>query len=338
MNNRAKKIINEQENIVKETIAGYCRFQQDRIHQISGTQVLVRNELDAGKVGIVMGYGAGHEPDAIGYMGKNYMDAQAIGGLFAAPGPQPIYEALKAADTGAGSLILISNCAGDVLNAKMALEMCEDDDINAKGILLGGTNVADPYTGRRMDRRMGVALFETKMICGYAGMGHTLEEVIEFGDFVIDNVRAITIGIRPGTSPSTGDLMYELADDELTLGAGGHGEAGAENIPMCTSRKLAEDVLELIIKDKPFVHGDELSFIVNGTGGTTMMELLIFYNDVWNILEEKGFKIFKPIVGTLSTIQESSGIVLDVCRMASEEMKEAWLLPTDATAFPVLGR
>ena len=93
MNNRAKKIINEQENIVKETIAGYCRFQQDRIHQISGTQVLVRNELDAGKVGIVMGYGAGHEPDAIGYMGKNYMDAQAIGGLFAAPGPQPIYEA-----------------------------------------------------------------------------------------------------------------------------------------------------------------------------------------------------------------------------------------------------
>lgn len=132
--------------------------------------------------------------------------------------------------------------------------------------------------------------------------------------------------------------MYELADDELTLGAGGHGEAGAENIPMCTSRKLAEDVLELIIKDKPFVPGDELSFIVNGTGGTTMMELLIFYNDVWNILEEKGFKIFKPIVGTLSTIQESSGIVLDVCRMASEEMKEAWLLPTDATAFPVLGR
>ena len=132
--------------------------------------------------------------------------------------------------------------------------------------------------------------------------------------------------------------MYELADDELTLGAGGHGEAGAENIPMCTSRKLAEDVLELIIKDKPFVPGDELSFIVNGTGGTTMMELLIFYNDVWNILEEKGFKIFKLIVGTLSTIQESSGIVLDVCRMASEEMKEAWLLPTDATAFPVLGR
>ncbi|MDD6347440.1 MAG: dihydroxyacetone kinase subunit DhaK [Lachnospiraceae bacterium] len=334
MNNKAKKIINAQEDIVKQTIAGYCRFQQDRIHQIPGTQVIVRNNLDKGKVGIVMGYGAGHEPDAIGYMGSNYMDAQAIGGLFAAPGPQPIYEALKACDTGAGSLILISNCAGDVLNAKLALEMCEDDDINAKGILLGGTNVADPDTGKRMDRRMGVALHETKMICGYAGLGHTLDEVIAFGDMVIDNVRSITTGIRPGTSPSTGDVMYELADNEITLGAGGHGEAGAVNIPMCTSRELAEYLLDMIIKDKPFVPGDELSFIVNGTGGTTMMELLIFYNDCWDILEERGFKVFKPIVGTLSTIQESSGIVLDVCRMANDDMKKTWTMPTDCTAFP----
>lgn len=333
---KAKKIINRQEDIVQQTISGYVRYQQDRIHQIPGTQVLVRNRLDQGKVGIIMGYGAGHEPDAIGYLGSNYMDAQAIGGLFAAPGPFPIYEALKAADTGAGSLILISNCAGDVLNAKMALEMAEEDGVKAKGILLGDTNVADPYTGRREDRRMGVALFETKMISGYAGLGHSLDEVIAFGDFVLDNVRAITIGIRPGTSPSTGDVMYDLPDDEITLGAGGHGEAGADNIPMCTSRELAEKVLEMILNDKPFVPGDELSFIVNGTGGTTMMELLIFYNDVWDILEKKGYKIFKPIVGTLSTIQESSGIVLDVCRMASEEMKKTWMLPTDCTAFPKL--
>lgn len=333
---KAKKIINAQEDIVRETISGYIRSQQHRLHQIPGSQIVVRNQLDQGKVGIVMGYGAGHEPDAIGYMGSNYMDAQAIGGLFAAPGPDPIYEALKAADSGSGSLILISNCAGDILNAKMALEMCEEDGIQAKGILLGGTNVADPYTGKREDRRMGVALFETKMISGYAGMGHTLDEVIEFGNKVIDNVRAITIGIRPGTSPSTGDLMYDLAEDELTLGAGGHGEAGADNIPMCTSHKLASQVLEMILKDKPFVPGDELSFIVNGTGGTTMMELLIFYNDVWNILLEKGYRIFKPIVGTLSTIQESSGIVLDVCKMENNEMKETWLLPTDATAFPKL--
>ncbi len=331
---KAKKIINAQENIVRETISGYIRSQQDRLHQVPGTQVVVRNELDQGKVGIVMGYGAGHEPDAIGYMGKNYMDAQAIGGLFAAPGPDPIYEALKEANTGAGSLILISNCAGDILNAKLALEMCEEDDIPAKGILLGGTNVADPYTGERKDRRMGVALFETKMISGYAGLGHTIDEVIEFGNEVIDNVRAITIGIRPGTSPSTGDVMYELPDDELTLGAGGHGEAGADNIPMCSSRELASQVLEMILNDKPFVPGDELSFIVNGTGGTTMMELLIFYNDVWNILEEKGYKVFKPIVGTLSTIQESSGIVLDVCKMANEDMKKTWTMPTDASAFP----
>lgn len=333
---KAKKIINAQDNIVQETISGYIKSQKHRLHQVPGTQIIVRNQLDSGKVGIVMGYGAGHEPDAIGYMGSNYMDAQAIGGLFAAPGPDPIYEALKAADTGAGSLVLISNCAGDILNAKLALEMCEEDGINARGILLGGTNVADPYTGDRKDRRMGVALFETKMICGYAGLGHSIDEVIKFGDFVIDNVRAITIGIRPGTSPSTGDVMYELPDNELTLGAGGHGEAGADNIPMCTSRELASHVLEMILNDKPFVPGDEMSFIVNGTGGTTMMELLIFYNDVWNILEEKGYKIFKPIVGTLSTIQESSGIVLDVCRMADDEMKKVWMLPTDATAFPKL--
>ena len=126
---KAKKIINRQEDIVQQTISGYVRYQQDRIHQIPGTQVLVRNRLDQGKVGIIMGYGAGHEPDAIGYLGSNYMDAQTIGGLFAAPGPFPIYEALKAADTGAGSLILISNCAGDVLNAKMALEMAEEDGV-----------------------------------------------------------------------------------------------------------------------------------------------------------------------------------------------------------------
>ena len=332
----AKKIINKQEDIVKELISGFVKSQEGRLHLIPETQVIVRDQLDKGKVSVMMGNGAGHEPDAIGYVGSNYMDANALGGLFAAPGPYAIYDAIKAIDTGAGVLVLISNCAGDVLNAKMALEMAQEDGISAKGILLCGANVSDPNTGDKKDRRMGCALFETKMISGYAKLGHDVNEVIKFGNEIMDNCRSVTIGIRPGTSPVTGDVMYNLPDDEITLGAGSHGEAGVDNLKMCSSRELAETVLEAILNDQPFIPGDELSFIVNGTGGTTMMELLIFYNDVYNILQEKGYSVFKPIVGTFSTVQESSGIILDVCKVANEDMKKTWLLPTDCTAFPKL--
>lgn len=329
---KTKKFINSTETIVDETVQGLVEAYPDRVRKLPNANVVIRKELPKDKVSVIIGNGSGHEPACIGFVGKNMLAANAYGGIFAAPGPDTLYSAIEATDTGKGVCVLISNHAGDVINSKMAIDMAEDDDMTCRGVILYDDIASAPK--EEMEERRGTAgtLFNYKITSSYADAGHSLDEVCKMAEKVRDNTRTLTVATVPGTSPITGYKMFEIEDDQIEIGMGVHGEAAAHTMEVSESRKIAEVMCEKLINDKPYVAGDEISVLVNGCGQTTMMELLIFFKDVKAILEEKGMKVFKPAIGNYITTQEMGGIALAFCKM-DEEMKEMWVAETDATGF-----
>lgn len=331
-----KKFINEPDNIVNDTMEGFVNAYSDRLKKIEGSNVIARKvKKGKGKVGVIIGNGSGHEPACIGFVGKNMLDCNAYGGIFAAPGPDTLLEAIEEADNGEGVVVLISNHAGDVINSKMALDMAEDDDLNVAGVILYD-DIASAKKEEEEERRGTVGtLFNYKITGTYAEEKHSLEEVVKMAEKVRNNTRSLSVATVPGTSPITGQKMFEIADDEIEIGMGVHGEEAACNMKMDTAKNIAKIMCDKLIEDKPYSDGDELAVIVNGCGQTTYMELLIFFNEVRKYLKSKNIKVYKPAIGNFVTTQEMGGIALSFCKV-DEELKLLWSKETDAPGFPKL--
>lgn len=330
-----QKFINEPEDIIPEMVRGYVKAYGDRIKKLPDADVIVRRKMTKGKVGVIIGNGSGHEPACIGFVGDHMLDANAYGGIFAAPSPDTILEAIRAADTGSGVCVLISNHAGDVLNSKMAVDMAEDEGIRVKGVILYDDIASAPKSDPVSERRGAIGtLFNYKMTSSYAP-GHTLDETVSFAQKVRDSTRSIAAAMSPGISPVTGEKMFELSPGEVLVGLGVHGESALFTHYNENCDRIAESMICSLVEDFNCGRGDEVALIVNGAGKTTMMELLIFYGAVERFLSKKEIKIFKPLIGSYITTQEMGGIGLAVCRV-DQEMKEAWAKPTDAPYFPQL--
>lgn len=327
-----KKIINHSDDIVRETIEGFVKAYENRIAKLEGSQVVLSKDRTEDTVSVIIGNGSGHEPACIGFVGKNMLTANAYGGIFAAPSPDTLYAAIEASYTDKGVCVLISNHAGDVINSKMAIDMAEDDDMICQGVILYD-DIASAPKGEECERR-GTAgtLFNYKITSSYAAEGHSLEDVVAMAEKVRDATRTLTVATIPGTSPITGYKMFEIADDEIEIGMGVHGEAAAHNMKLGTAAEIAKVMCEKLIEDKPYVSGDEVAVLVNGCGQTTYMELLIFYNEVEKILAGAGIKAYKPAIGNYITTQEMGGIALAFCKV-DEEMKKQWSKETNAPGF-----
>lgn len=329
---KTKKFINDPDYIVEDTIEGFIKAYGDRIEKLENSHVILRKNREQGKVAVIIGNGSGHEPACIGFVGKNMLTANAYGGVFAAPGPDTIYDAIEAADNGAGVCVLISNHAGDVINAKMAMDMAEDDDMTCRAVILYDDIASAPKEETHERRGTAGTLFNYKITGSYADEGHSLDDVVEMANKVRDNTRTLTVATVPGTSPITGYKMFEIEDDEVEIGMGVHGEAAAHTMKLAPSKEIAKVMCDKLIDDKPYKVGDEVAVLVNGCGQTTLMELLIFFNDVENVLSEKGIKVFKPAIGNFITTQEMGGIALAFCKL-DDEMKRLWAKETDAPDF-----
>lgn len=327
-----KKFINNKDQIVEDTISGFAKAYSDRIEKLPNSNVIIKKKIRKDQVNVIIGNGAGHEPACIGFVGENMLSANAYGGIFAAPGPDTIYDAIEAVDNEKGVCVLISNHAGDVINSKMAIDMARDDDFVCESVILYDDIASAPQD--RITERRGTAgtLFNYKITSSYASQGHDLKSVVEMAKRVRDNTRTLTVASIPGTSPINGSKMFEIADDEIEIGIGVHGEAAAHTMKVSKSKEIARVMSEQLINDKPFVEGDEVAVLVNGCGQTTMMELLIFFNDVEELLNAQGIKVYKPAIGNFITTQEMGGIALAFCKL-DDEMKAMWALETDAPGF-----
>ncbi len=322
-----KKIINDRATIVDDMIDGYVAGHGDRVARAANPRVVIRAQPKAdGKVGLVIGNGSGHEPIAMGWIGEGLLDANAVGDIFAAPPPDLILDGIKAADRGAGIILLISQHAGDVMSGEAAIELAEDEGISARALLMYD-DISSAPKGEESERRGAPGTtFIYKIVGAAAEEGGDLDALMTLGAHVRDNTRTLAAAVAPGISPLTGEPMFTLPPDEIYLGMGVHGEPGLARRRVEPARDLIEAMMTAIVDDLPFQEGDEVIPLVNGSGGTTLMELLIIYREVAADLSRRRMRAFKPLIAELVTTQESAGFSISLLR-ADEEMKRLWLAP-----------
>ena len=281
---------------------------------------------------MVTGGGSGHKPAFVGYIGRNMVDAVAVGELFSSPPAQMFYDAIREADAGAGVAILYGNYAGDNMNVAMAIEQAEDDGILVGKVVANDDVPSAPSSDR--SRRRGVAgeILMWKVGGAKAAMGGSLEEVLAVAQKAIDNTRSMGVGLSPCILPEVGHPNFTIEPGTMEIGIGHHGEPGIEVAPLESAEQIARRMCDVILPDLPFKSGDEVVVLVSGLGSTPLMEQYILYGEVEKILESKGIKVHKSLVGNYFTSLEMAGATLSVMRL-DDELKECFDYEADAVSF-----
>ena len=325
---RVKKIINNPKNVVTELLEGLIEASHGRIKVVEGAGVkaLVKTNIPEGKIALLIGGGSGHEPIFPGFIGENMADGAACGEIFAAPTPDVIFEVTKAIHRGKGVLYQYNNYAGDVMNFDIAAEMSEEEGIEVKTVL-NWDDVASAPPEKKEERR-GIAgnIFVVKIAGAATATAATLDEAVRIISKARDNVRSMGVAVAAGSIPETGEPTFELPDDEIEIGMGGHGEPGVLRSRMMSADSLVEQIVENILLDLPFRSGDEVCLLVNDLGSTTMMELLIVNRKVRQILREKNIRVYDTLIGSFATCQEMAGFSISLFKL-DEELKNYYDMP-----------
>ncbi len=335
-----KKLINKPEDITRELFSGLVKSNSD-LYQFAAPDIIIRkNPKEKGKVWIVFGQGAGHEPGYSGTMGFGMHDVEVPGGIFSCSGGDRIYEGIKLAWERSGHtpvLLLIANHEGDVLNAGMALDLAQEDDIDVASVLLYD-DIASAPKGREKERRgMAGMTFSFKVAGAMSEEGADCESILNTIEQLTAQTRTLAVALRPCTIPTTGQPLFELKDDELLIGPGVHGEPGPEGpLKMMTANEVMDRVAQKILDDGEFKSGDDVLVLVNGSGATTLMELFILYNRLDEILKEKNITPYKPLIGNYVTTQEMAGFSLSMAP-ADGEIKRLWSQPANTPFFKMMG-
>jgi dihydroxyacetone kinase-like protein len=259
------------------------------------------------------------------------LDYSVAGEIFAAPGAPKCIEAIRGACAGgASTLLIVLNHAGDVLSGNIAMEAALREGLNIKMMLThddiaGGPNLED--------RRGLVGFLPVYKVAGAAAeQGASLDACLEVAQRMERNVRTLAVAVRTATHPSTGNIIFELGEDEMEIGMGQHGEAGTGRMPLKTADETAEIMLNMLLADLAVTPGEEVLVILNGAGATTLMELLIVFRRVAQSLESKRIKLARSAVGEFITTQEQAGFQLMIARMDAQ-LIQLWDAPADAPFF-----
>ena len=291
-----KKLINKPEDFVKETMEGIIYAYGDKVKLLNGDErILVTNyPVAEGKVGIVTAGGSGHLPVFLGYVGQGMLDGCAVGNVFASPSAKKMADMIKACDHGSGVLCLYGNYGGDNMNFDMACEMVEMDDVETKTVRVKDDVASSPAETKEKRRGVAGMVYAFKVAGAAAEKMMNLDEVAGVAQKALDNIRTMGVALTPCIVPQVGEPTFQIAEDEIEIGMGIHGEKGIEVRKMMTADEVAETLVARITADMPLAEGDEVSVMVNGLGATPMEEQLIVYRRVHQLLEEKGVKIFMP--------------------------------------------
>jgi phosphoenolpyruvate---glycerone phosphotransferase subunit DhaK len=326
-----KKFINQPQNIVPELLEGMALAFPDKIRLVGSNIVARSKPKAAGKVTLVTLGGSGHEPGLSGFVGEGMLDFSVAGEIFAAPGAPRCIEAIRlAAAGGAGVLFVVLNHAGDVLSANITMDMARREGLNVKMILTH----EDISGGRNPEDRRGLVGFLPvyKVAGAAAEQGCPLDKCLEVAERMERNMRTLAVAVRTATHPSTGQAIFELGEDEMEIGMGQHGEAGTGRMKLKSADETAEIMLTALLEDLEVKAGEQLLVIVNGAGATTLMELLILYRHVAQLLEAKGVPLARGKVGEFITTQEQAGFQLMIARM-DPELIALWDAPCDTPGF-----
>jgi len=329
-----KKFVNKPEDLVKELLEGYALAFPQKV-KLAGSNLVVRaRPKAAGKVGVVTLGGSGHEPALSGFVGEGMLDISVAGEIFAAPGPPRVLEALKMADRGAGVLFIVLNHAGDVMSAKVVMEMVKKQDLAVK-MMLTHEDIAGGPRNKPDNRRGLVGCVPVMKVAGAAAeAGKSLDQCLAIAERMSNNMATLAVAMGPATHPSTGQALFTLADDEMEIGLGQHGEPGTGSMKIKTADATADAMLGRLLGDLQVKKGEQLLVLLNGAGATTLMELFIVYRRAAQVLKEKGIVLAAGAVDEFLTVQEMAGFQMCIVRM-DKELLELWNAPCDTPYLTV---
>lgn len=331
-----KKILNAPVDYVDETLEGLIAVHPGyyRLYGDTNRVVARADQTAQDKVGIVTGGGSGHLPVFTGYVGKGLLDACAIGDVFASPSSEQMADALRVADRGAGVLRLYGNYGGDVMNFDMAGELVDFEDIRCTTVLLAD-DVASASLEER-EKRRGVAgmvyAFKTAGAAAEAGQG--LDAVTAVAQKTADACRSIGVALGPCTVPQAGKPTFEIADDEMEIGMGIHGEPGMRRGKLLAADDIANEMMDRLLEDQPLSSGDKVSVLVNTLGATPAEELYILYRTVKARIESAGAAIIMPLVGRYACSMEMAGVSFTMCKL-DDELETLLQAPCDCPFWRV---
>jgi dihydroxyacetone kinase-like protein len=328
-----KKIINDPANVVPESLQGFALAHRDIVRVNLGPDYIVRADAPvSGKVAIVSGGGSGHEPLHGGYVGAGMLDAAVPGPVFTSPTPDSVLAATQAVNGGAGVLHIVKNYTGDVLNFETAAELAGADGIEVSPVVINDDVAVEDSTYTAGRRGVGGTVPLEKITGAAAARGDDLAAVTAIAQRVVANVRSMGVALTACTVPHSGEPSFTLADDEIEMGIGIHGEPGRHRIKLQPADEIVAGLLTPIVEDLPFTRGDRTLLMVNGMGGTPQIELYLAFGIAARLLADSGIEISRSLVGNFITSLEMQGMSLTLLRL-DDELTELWDAPVHTAAL-----
>ncbi|ATZ17454.1 dihydroxyacetone kinase subunit DhaK [Williamsoniiplasma luminosum] len=316
-----KKFINKIDDIVTEVIEGLVLANPEILSNIPDSKVITRKSINKNKVALISGGGSGHEPAHAGFVGTGMLDAAVFGEIFTSPGPDRIYDAIKTVVGKPGGLILVKNYTGDVMNFEIAADMAKDEGINLETVIINDDIALENSTSTTGKRGIIGTIFVHKIAGAAAEAGLNLQEVKRIAQKAIDNIASFGVSLSGCTVPASGKPGLIVPDGEMEVGLGIHGEPGLHREKQKTADESAEIIMQHIDQYLNLKKGDEVGLIVNGLGGTPMMELNILARKAIKILQAKEIKIIKSFVGNYMTAIDMVGFSFSVIKLDAELKK-----------------
>ena len=332
-----KKIINRPEDYVTEMLEGLYIAHSDLITCTGGdVHCLVAAHKKPGKVGIATGGGSGHLPLFLGYVGKGMLDGCSVGDVFQSPSAEQMLAVTREIDSGAGVLYIYGNYNGDIFNFDMAAEMADFESSIRVESVVAGEDVASaaPTKPGEKNTRRGVAgiFFLYKCAGAAADKMMNLDEVRRIAEKAAANVRTMGVALTPCTVPRVGRPGFSIADDEMEIGMGIHGEPGIRRGKLEPADRITDEMLEKIVADLPYQKGDEVAVLVNGLGATPLDEQYIVTRRIDRDLKERGISVYRYYVGEYATSLEMAGFSISLLKL-DDELKELLDAPAQTPFF-----
>jgi phosphoenolpyruvate---glycerone phosphotransferase subunit DhaK len=324
-----KMLINSTETLLEESLDGFAAAHADILMLGNDRKFLRRRSLKPGKVALISGGGSGHEPLHAGFVGLGMLDAACPGQIFTSPTPDQMIEAAEAVDTGAGVLFIVKNYEGDLMNFTMAAEMAgreiasvvSDDDVAVEN--------STYTTGRR-----GVAgtLIVEKMVGAAAETGSPLVTLKVLGEDINRRTRSMGVALTPCTVPAAGRPNFTLADNEMEMGVGIHGEPGRRRVSLASADAIADELVGAILNDLAPKPGSEVLLLINGFGATPLIQLYLMVNSAKRILQDAGITVTRFLTGSYVTALDMAGVSVTVSLLEGQA-KALWDAPVHTAAL-----
>jgi len=332
-----KKLFNSKERMPDDMIDGYVAAYPGIVQRGTSPRLVRRTRLRTmqGKVALLIGNGCGHEPIAMGFVGEGLLDANVVGDVFSAPSADLIAEGIEEVCGEAGAVLLISRHEGDVINGNAAAMMAQDDGLDVRPLLMYD-DISSAPKGNEQDRRGAAGtMFIYKILGAAAEEGMDITALMQLGEAVRAETRTLGAAVTPGVSPLTGEPMFSLPDDEIYIGMGVHGEPGVSRRQVGPVNELVAFMVDALLEDKPVDENTPVVVLVNGSGGTTMMELLTVYREVSTLLASRNIPGVSPMIGSFSTTQETGGFSISLFT-PTPSMLAYWRAPHASPHFPTI--